>query len=221
MMQELHVPGCLLAALLLAVAGPQAQTPASVTESYSRARTLLDAAVAAHDGAEALNAARQIRVTLEGHDVWRNQSRRVDPPYDRERHVIDLMVDLPRQRLVLERTSTFTGGLHNNTISITDGAKGFNVNKRRQFHTVIPNVPAADTQVGGLYLLPQLVLNKARDNAAGLRFLGRLRSADGSEADVITSPRSFFPSSVRLPPTTVTERSSGNLGQAQRPGANR
>ena len=82
------------------------------------------------------------------------------------------MIDLPRQRLVLERTSTFTGGLHNQTVSITDGAKGFNVNKRRQFHAIIPNVPAADTQVGGLYLLPQFVLIKARDNAAGLRVAG-------------------------------------------------
>jgi glyoxylase-like metal-dependent hydrolase (beta-lactamase superfamily II) len=185
MMHNLRVPGCLLAALLLVVAAPQAQTPASVTESYTRARALLDAAVAAHGGVEALNAARQIRVTLDGHDVWRNQSRRVDPPYDRERHNVDLMIDLPRQRLVLERTSTFTGGLHNQTVSITDGAKGFNVNKRRQFHTIIPNVPAADTQVGGLYLLPQFVLIKARDNAAGLRFLGRLRSVDGAESDVI------------------------------------
>ena len=66
-MHNLRVPGCLLAALLLVVAAPQAQTPASVTESYTRARALLDAAVAAHGGVEALNAARQIRVTLDGH----------------------------------------------------------------------------------------------------------------------------------------------------------
>jgi glyoxylase-like metal-dependent hydrolase (beta-lactamase superfamily II) len=205
MMQKLRAPSCFLAALWLAAVAPQAQSPSSVTDSYTRARTLLDAAVAAHGGVDALNAARQIRVTLEGHDIWRNQSRRVDAPYDRERHSVDLMIDLPRQRLVLERTSTFTGGLHNNTVSITDGAKGFNVNKRRQFHSIIPNVPAVDTQLGGLFLLPQFVLIKARDNAAGLRFLGRLRAADGTEVDVITTSMpqgaltlSLDPSSKRL-----------------------
>ena len=74
----------LAAAVLLLSAGPHAQSPSTVAGSYARARAALDAAIAAHGGAEALTAARRIRVTLDGHDIWRNQSRSVDPPYDRE-----------------------------------------------------------------------------------------------------------------------------------------
>jgi glyoxylase-like metal-dependent hydrolase (beta-lactamase superfamily II) len=211
MMQKLRVPGCFLVVLWLAAAAPQAQTPSSVTESYARARALLDAAVAAHGGVDALNAARQIRVTLEGHDVWRNQSRRVDPPYDRERHTVDVMIDLPRQRLVLERTSTFTGGLHNQMVSITDGTKGFNVNKRRQFHSIAANVPAAETQLGGLFLLPQFVLIKARENAAGLRSLGRLRSADGTDVDVIATSMPQGALTLSLDPSSKRLRGYANV----------
>ena len=176
-----------LAAVAMVIAAPQAQAPSPVTESYTRAREILDAAVAAHGGAEALNAARQMRVTFEGHDIWRNQSRRVDPPYDRERLDVDLMIDLSRQRLVVERVSSFPGGQHNHTVNITDGGKGFTVNKRRQIHAVPQNPLPAETQIGNLFLLPQFVLIRARENASGLRSLGRIRPADGGEVDVVTT----------------------------------
>src|SRR5690554_655792 len=48
--------------------------PGTVQEWYARARALLDAALAAHGGAEALRAARRITVSVAGEDHWRNQS---------------------------------------------------------------------------------------------------------------------------------------------------
>jgi hypothetical protein len=106
----------LASAIFLASAGPHAQSPSTVVGSYARARTALDAAVAAHGSAEALAAARRIRITLDGHDIWRNQSRSVDPPYDRERLTIELTIDLSRSRVIVERSNSFPGGLHNHTL---------------------------------------------------------------------------------------------------------
>ena len=210
MVQASRLSVWLAAAVLLMSAGPHAQSPSSVVGSYARARTALDAAIAAHGGAEALAAARRIRVTLDGHDIWRNQSRSVDPPYDRERLTIELTIDLSRSRVIVDRISSFPGGLHNHALSVTDGSRGFNLNRRRLTHTAQPP-PPADTQVANLYHLPQLVLAKARENAAGLRWLGRMRSAAGADVDVIATTTPQGPLTMLIEPATSRLRGYTNV----------
>jgi hypothetical protein len=75
-----RVSAGLAVAMSLSAAHPHAQFPSTVSASYERARAALDLAIAAHGGPDALHAARRIRLTLDGHDLWRNQSRNVEPP---------------------------------------------------------------------------------------------------------------------------------------------
>lgn len=178
----------LVAATLAAVAYPWAQPPAgdTVAGSYARARATLDAAVAAHGGAEALRAARQLRVALEGHDHARHQSRRAEPPYDREPHAVDLMIDLEKGRLSFERTFGYPGDIHRTQRFLTDGARSYGVDRRNGTHTVAQYPPAA-TQLGNLFYLPQLVLLTARENPSQLRWVGRMRLSTGAPVDVVAA----------------------------------
>ena len=74
-----------LVALLTSVTAAAAQQPTNILDSYKRAYDLIEAAVAAHGGAEALAAARQIRVTARGHEYHLQQSRRAAPSLDSTR----------------------------------------------------------------------------------------------------------------------------------------
>ena len=62
-------------------AGAQTTRPA-IVEWYARARALLDSAIATHGGLANLRTGRRIALRVEGNDYMRNQSLRVDPPYD-------------------------------------------------------------------------------------------------------------------------------------------
>ena len=209
-----------LPAVALGTALPAAQSGTGVLASYARARGLLERAIAAHGGSSALNRARQVRVTFSGHDVWRNQSRRVDPPYDREPLDVDLMIDLDRGRLVFERINSFPGGAHVNTVFITNGDRGLTIDKRRGTHTV-RQFPPADTQTGNLYYLPQFLLIKAREHAGGLRALGRMPLAGGGEAEVIATGTPQGPLTIAIDAATGQVRaqihvvSDPLLGDAQ------
>ena len=191
---------CISLAALLPAAAP-AQTAPTVAESYARASAVLDSAIAAHGGQGALLAARQIRVTLAGHDHRRNQSRRVAPPYDAEPFRGDMMIDLARGRLIWETRASYPGGAHRATRFITDGERAFYVNLRQQTYSKEDYPPAA-TQTGNLYFLPQWLLLKAREHAAGLRWLGRMRLSSGAEVDVITTSTPQGPLTIGLDPRT-------------------
>ena len=81
-----------------------------VLDSYRRAQTVLDSALSAHGGLEALRVVRRLHVSLEGRDIHRNQSRRVAAPYDTTLRRVDLWTDLPRGRLVYQQTTGYPGG---------------------------------------------------------------------------------------------------------------
>src|SRR5688572_30581909 len=101
-----------IAALVVSVTVLAQQAPPGLLDSHARARQIVDRAVAAHGGLDALRSARQMRVTHQGHDVWRHQSRAVAPPYDRERFTSDLHIDLSNGRLIAEEERTYPGGTH-------------------------------------------------------------------------------------------------------------
>jgi hypothetical protein len=179
-------------------------SPATLDDSYARARAIVDAAVAAHGGVDALRAARQMRVTLAGHDVHRNQSKRVAPPYDREPHTVDLMIDLARARLSFARTFAYPGGAWRTQQFISDSARGYVVDRKSRTHRVV-TFPPVETQYGNLFYLPQLVLLAARDNPSQLRSIGRVRLSSGAALDAVVAPVSnglvtlgFDPATRRL-----------------------
>ena len=154
-------------AACLATSSARAQhaTPLTIADSYSRARALLESAIEAHGGTAALTAARQIRVTFKGTDVWRNQSRRVNPPYDAEPLTADLHIDLRRGALVWATWSSFPGAIPRAGAFVTDSARSYRVEYRAQTFANA-QYPPAEQQTNNLFYVPQMILAAARQNVA-------------------------------------------------------
>jgi glyoxylase-like metal-dependent hydrolase (beta-lactamase superfamily II) len=176
------------AAILPSVVVAQAVTPhgreaPTMIEAYQRARTLIAEAVEAHGGIEALRAANKMRVTQEGYEYHRTQGRRIGPPYDSTLRRADVMIDLPSNRIVNETTRGFPGGFWYTTRFVSDGDKHFNVAPRNHNYSV-QQWPAARTQFGNLFALPQWYLLAAFDNEfpGARRYLGRVRMGKGGPA---------------------------------------
>jgi glyoxylase-like metal-dependent hydrolase (beta-lactamase superfamily II) len=158
----------------------------NVQQSYARARALVDSAAAAYGGQPALDAVRQIRVQMTGVDHWRNQSRAVSPPYDREEATTDLMIDLAAGRLINTSSMTYPGEIHRAWRWITDRDSSFTVDLRAlTFQT--NNFPPAQTQTGNLFRLPQWIVIKARESGTALRYLGRMKLSSGAEVEAVST----------------------------------
>jgi glyoxylase-like metal-dependent hydrolase (beta-lactamase superfamily II) len=178
--------------------------PLTITQSYTKARRLLDSAVAAHGGIVAIRDARRIGVTMEGQDYWRLQSRRVNPPYDSEPFTGDLVLDAAHNRLAWTTTSHYPGGFHNSGRVVIDGARAFYVNYRQRVYVMTPG-RTIDAQQDVITRLPHLLLLAALDNAASLRWLGPIRLSTGTTVEAIAASTpggaltlGFDPDSKRL-----------------------
>ena len=88
-----------------------AQKTQTILEAYNTARNLIQSAVDAHGGIDALRAARTAYVKTEGWDFHPTQGRRVAtaPPFDSTVRNVDLMVDLERRQLTSETTTGWPG----------------------------------------------------------------------------------------------------------------
>jgi glyoxylase-like metal-dependent hydrolase (beta-lactamase superfamily II) len=176
-----------IAALVVSVTVLAQQAPPGLLDSYARARQIIDRAVAAHGGLDALRSARQMRVTREGHDVWRHQSRAVAPPYDRERFTSELQIDLSNGRLIAEEKRTYPGGTHRHFSFVTAREQSYYVNHRSRTYRS-DDYPPAETQTGNLYTLPQLAVLAAYESGMAARSLGRIALSTGtSVAAVVTT----------------------------------
>jgi glyoxylase-like metal-dependent hydrolase (beta-lactamase superfamily II) len=160
--------------------------PPGLLDSYTHARRIIDRAVAAHGGLDALRSARQMRVTRDGHDVWRHQSRPVTPPYDRERFTSELHIDLANGRLVAEERRTYPGGIHRHFSFVTAREQSYYFNHRSRTYTS-ETYPPAETQTGNLYTLPQLVVLAAHESGMAARSLGRIALSNGISVDAIVT----------------------------------
>jgi glyoxylase-like metal-dependent hydrolase (beta-lactamase superfamily II) len=174
----------LLVLLLFMPAIAHAQV--SVADTYLRARRVLDAAVAAHGGRAALGEAGQMRITLAGQDVWRNQSRRPAPPYDTEPLRIELRVDLARNRVVRDQFSAYPGGIRRDSRSIVDSAGNYFVNFRTRSFAPWPPNPQPANRDFNLMFFPQMLVLTALENAHTLRSLGEIRLSSGAIVEAIT-----------------------------------
>jgi glyoxylase-like metal-dependent hydrolase (beta-lactamase superfamily II) len=159
-----------------AASASHGSAPPTMLESYQRARSLIGAAVEAHGGIDALRAAAQMRVTQEGYEFHRTQGQRIAPPYDSTVRRNDVMIDLPRGRIVVEQTRGFPGGFHYTNRFVTSGDKHFNVAPRNHNYSV-QQWPPAQQQFGNLLMIPQWYLIAAHENEApgARRYLGRIR----------------------------------------------
>lgn len=178
-----------------------AQAP-TVIQQNTKARTIVDEAVAAHGGVDALTAARRIHVVMRGQDIWRNQSIKVAPPYDTRPAVFEVMLDLPGSKLVTRQSGAYPGDLHFSTRRVTNADKGFNYFETSGLQFSFNAAPIA-TQIAPLASnLPQLAVLAAHENRGSLQSLGQLRLASGAtvNAVVVNAPGGLL--TLGFDPTT-------------------
>lgn len=201
----------LLAGFLITTSAALLAQPAPATlDTYTRARSLVDRAVAAHGGVDALRSARQIRVVREGYDVWRHQSRGAAAPFDRERFMSDMHIDLANGRLITEERRTYPGGAHRHFSFVTDRKQSYYVNHQRRVYFA-DDYPPAETQTGNLYGLPQLVLLAAHESDLRLRALGPMTLASGARVEAITTTAAGNTLTFGLDPDTHLLRATINV----------
>ncbi|MCU0304113.1 MAG: MBL fold metallo-hydrolase [Thermoanaerobaculales bacterium] len=172
------------AAVVLAAALPSAAAPPDPTlESYARAREVVDAAVAATGGAARINAITTLVVEQSGTGWSRNQSPQVAPPFASNPQQGRIILDLAGGRLSSEISGGFPGGTFATRTVITPEEK-FVLDLQRR--TVQPNDALALVNFDFFHrLMPPLLLRKALQQAASLRWLGR-RDLDGRPHDLVT-----------------------------------
>lgn len=168
---------------------PQAQQPQNpetlVERSQADARAVLDRAVEAIGGADALRSIESVRLRLEGETWPRLQMTTASPPFEAGTLRETLLLDLENERLLLEQNGDGFGFENHNTVVIESG-EGTNYDHRARIATPIPAAQSSQQQFVQYHRrLPHLLLRQALDRANTLRHLGQ-DSFEGKPHDVIT-----------------------------------
>lgn len=160
-------------ALFAVAATSVADNPETMAErSQARARAVLDRAVEANGGAEALRAVEVVRLRLEGETHPRLQMTTPAPPFEGGSFQETLLVDLENSRLRLEQKFGGFGFDGDNTIAIVSG-RGNVYDNRARTTTPIPAEQATQQQFIQYHRrLPNLLLRQALDRTNSLRYLG-------------------------------------------------
>ncbi len=180
-MWKLSVSMVLVSALAAAAPNPETLSERSET----RARKVLDAAVQAIGGAEALQAIESFRLELEGETMPRLQMPTPEPPCPAGKLSEILVFDLAKNRLFLEQ-KTAGGGFEGHNIVILKDGEGSAYDLRARTVTPVPAAQASQQQFVQYYRrLPNLILREALNRSTSLRYLGEDRF-DDRKHDVIT-----------------------------------
>ena len=172
--------------LFAAAAGAAAENVETITERrQERGRAVLDRAVEANGGAEALRAINVVRLRLEGQTFPRLQMTTPAPPFEGGSFEETLLFDLENNRLRLDQKASGFGFDADNTIAIADGT-GRNYDNRAKTVTPIPAEQATQQQFIQYHRrLPALLLRSALDRTNSLRYLGE-DEFEGRRQEVIT-----------------------------------
>jgi glyoxylase-like metal-dependent hydrolase (beta-lactamase superfamily II) len=167
-----------------AVLGQQAPKSSTV-DSYRKAYQTLEAGLKALGGVEALRAAEDVWVKASGSTWARNQSLKVEAPWDQMTRDETLYADVRRGRFVFENRDPLPGGFVFGGRNVVSGGQGFFVNERD--HTIQPlvtaNLPAV--QFNFVRRLPHLLVGLALEQrATTLRYAGQ-ETFDGRPHDVV------------------------------------
>ena len=174
-----------LALMLVASAAFADHSKTLTTRSQERARAVLDAAVDAIGGADALQSIEAVRLHLSGKNWTRLQMTTAEPPYESGSLDETLLLDLKNDRLRLEQAADGAGFEGRNMIVIKAG-EGTNYDLRAHTATPIPAAQATQQQFIQYHRrLPNLLLRQALNNANSLRYLGD-DNFDNRKHDVIT-----------------------------------
>ena len=173
--------------LALSTATPARQTTKSATaDSYRRAYQTVEEGLKALGGVEALRAAEDVWVKVSGSTWARNQSLKVNGPWDQMTRDETLYADLRRGRYTFENRDPLPGGFVFGGKVVVSGGQAFFVNDRDR--TVQPVNPANLPAVTLNYVrrLPHLLLTLALEQRAPtLRYAGQ-ENFEGRPHEIVT-----------------------------------
>jgi glyoxylase-like metal-dependent hydrolase (beta-lactamase superfamily II) len=140
--------------------------------SHAQARALLDRAVAALGGAQALRDIEVVRLKLDG-DTWpRFQMPTPAPPFETGKLDETVVVDFKNNRIALEQQGSGAGFENHNSVVITAG-EGVALDHRSRTMTPIPGSQSNQQQFVQYYRrIPHLLLRQALERPTSLRYLG-------------------------------------------------
>ncbi|MGI9105563.1 MAG: MBL fold metallo-hydrolase [Pyrinomonadaceae bacterium] len=152
---------------------PQPPELTASEKSYREAKRVLDTAVAAYGGLDALRSIENFMIRHEGFTVHRNQSRRTAPPYERTPLGGTLIMDLKRERFYQDNRGSYPGGFNWHWGLMSSGREGAArvsfLEKRITSAAALPPQAAR----ARLRWLPHNILFNALNRAAHVRSLGR------------------------------------------------
>lgn len=170
-------------AMTVGLAADAQQTAAE--RSQARARAVLDAAVTAIGGADALQRVEVVRIEMRGETWPRLQMPTPEPPFESASFEEALLLDLENNRVLLEQRNR-GGGFEGHTRTVLEGGEGTNYDLRNRIATPIPAALTSQQQFVQYYRrLPNLILRQALARASTLRHLGE-DTIDGRRHDVVT-----------------------------------
>ena len=172
--------------LVAAAAVASADNAETLAErNQEKARAVLDRAVEANGGAEALRAVDVVRIRLNGEVFPRLQMTTPTPPFEGGPFDETLLADLKSNRIRLDQKAGGFGFEGDITVTIADGT-GNTYDNRAKTVTPIPPDQATQQQFTQYQRrLPNLLLRQALDRATSLRYLGE-DNFDGKRQDVLT-----------------------------------
>src|SRR6185295_3426534 len=156
----------------LLVAASSAVSQSLTTESFTKAKAVLDKSVAAYGGTEELNGISNVSLRIDGESVHRNQSRRPGD-MDRTEYTAEILIDLKNSRARQIQKGHYPGGFNWNNGLVIDGGNrtGFDLIRKTSNPPapVTPPVFKANTR-----WLPQLVLLNVLERAQSIRYAGKI-----------------------------------------------
>jgi glyoxylase-like metal-dependent hydrolase (beta-lactamase superfamily II) len=141
------------------------------SESYRRARAVVERAVQAFGGRERLDAARDLALDIEGELHWRHQSLGPDPPYDAEPFRATFVHQPSRERLAYENEWRLGGGFRGHNRQVIVGEGGFSLDLLRRIVSDTPDPPPIRDH---FYVerVPHLLLLRILESPGSFRSLG-------------------------------------------------
>lgn len=161
----------LIVTLVLSTSIPlMAQQPGASQRSYTQARRVLDDAIEAHGGLEALRAIKDFTLKEKGKVYARFQSPGAEPPFSAGNSEETLVVDTERG-YVFDDLKAANGGFNNWVQTVIKGTDGQTFDMWSKTATPIPNASVNNFRPQ-MRRLPPIVLLEALDRASTLRYLG-------------------------------------------------
>ena len=160
-----------------------ANTETRAEQSQTQARGVLDRAVEANGGAEALREIEVVRLHLEGQTFPRLQMTTPAPPFEGGSFDETLLIDLEKNRMRLDQKASGFGFDADNTVTIADGSGGTYDNRAR---TVSLSPSSAFSTTGD-----------CRTSCCGRRSIARTRCATSGRTSSTEGVTRSSPSSCR------------------------